>query len=260
MITGVCRLCCKKRDLLDSHVLPSFAHKEYVADQAKGGVFGDLSQLKFHSKHNTQPLFCEECDNGRISPHESKAAKWLREIAKIPSAQAAYEGWLLPFVVSLSLRSALYYQIAKPGANTSVINPAIRQWRQLLLEERSDVLPYSQHAFIAFDQENGLHNGLGNWIDPEKGFLITQVGPLWSAALLSRKGLTLKDIRTWERSIVLGSGGTLDPISEKNVYDLTPVPILQFFRRREKSLLAKMEAMVQQEEYRTNGKPRWKAT
>jgi hypothetical protein len=158
---GICNLCGQKSELLDSHVLPSFGYKRYVADQQKGGVFGDLSRLKFHGEQYTEPLFCAKCDNERISQCENEAARWLQRFEANPTAPTPYGEFLLKFTASLSLRWALCYLLKNPNANAAAVTPAIRCWKQFLLRNRADVAPYTQHAFLVFDPINGVHNGMG---------------------------------------------------------------------------------------------------
>ena len=60
MAIGTCHLCGQRRELVKSHVWPSFAYKRYVSDLKKGGQFFDLQTGNRNAQRQyTQPWFCE---------------------------------------------------------------------------------------------------------------------------------------------------------------------------------------------------------
>jgi hypothetical protein len=209
---GICQLCDRLGELVESDIWPRFGYKLYAADQSQGGVFADLHEMKLHGKRLTKPLFCKKCDNEALSRFENKAAKFCRELAKSPTSAIAYEDWLLPFLTSLSLRTILH-EPPLPG-DESAYRPAVRQWKQFILGKRGNVGLYSQHLFIVFDREAQSHMGMCGWRRADKNFVFTQFGPLWTVGILGRKKLSLREIRAWHHSQILPAAGTIHPVTK----------------------------------------------
>ena len=252
MTRGKCRLCDSVGELVESHFWPRFGYKLYAADQSQGGVFADLKELKLHGKHFTEPLFCEKCDNETLSRHETKAAKWCRDLEKSPEAPALYDDWLLPFVTSLSFRTALYG--SKSTVDEATFAPAVRLWRQFLLGKRGDVSPFSQHLFIVFDRELGSHDGMCMWPNPKNGFVFTQFGPLWIVGLLGRKHLSLQDLPAWQHSQILPMGGRILPVSEWRVGATITLEFCRFLVKRRVIVIKKAVEFVEKENERAQKK------
>jgi hypothetical protein len=220
-------------------------------------VFADLKELKIHGKRYTEPLFCEKCDNETLSKLETRAADWCRAYDKTPESPRDYGDWLLPFVTSLSLRTVLYR--SNPEKDEAVYWTAIRHWRHFLLGKRRDVLPYSQHLFIVFDKELGTHDGMCGWCNPKKGFVFTQFGPLWIAALLGRGNLSLRDLRTWDHSQILRAGGTIEPVSAWHEGKTITMNLIRFLVERREAVLQKAVQFAAREREREQNKRKRKS-
>jgi hypothetical protein len=254
MTPGRCKLCDKQGDLVQSDIWPRFGYKLYAADQAKGGVFADLKELKIHGKRYTEPLFCQRCDNETLSQHEMKAADWCRKYDKMPQSPREYGEWLLPFVTSLSLRTVLHR--SSPTKDEAMFRPAIRHWRHFLLRKRRDVLPYSQHLFIVFDRELDSHEGMCGWCNPRKRFVFTQFGPLWIVALLERGNLSLRDLRALDHSQLLRAGGTIEPVSAWHEGKTITMELIKFLVERRAVMLKKAVQLGEREKDRELKKKR----
>lgn len=254
MTPGRCKLCDQQGYLVQSDIWPRFGYKLYAADQAQGGVFADLKELRIHGKRYTEPLFCQKCDNETLSQHEKQAAEWCRVYDKTPQSPRDYGAWLLPFVTSLSLRTVLYR--SNPTKDEAIYRPAIRHWRRFLLRKRRDVLPYSQHLFIVFDRELGSHDGMCGLCNPKHRFVFTQFGPLWIFALLERANLSLGDLRAWDHSQISCAGGTIEPVSAWHEGKTITMELINFLFERRETVLKKAVRFGEKEKEREQKKRR----
>jgi hypothetical protein len=254
MTLGRCKLCDQQGDLVESHIWPQFGYKLYAADQARGGVFADLGELKIHGKQYKEPLFCRKCDNETLSQHEKHAAEWSRAYDPKPESPREYGEWLLPFLTSLSLRTVLYR--SNPSNDEVLFRPAIRHWRHFLLGKRRDVLPYSQHLFIVFDRELGSHEGMCGWCNTKKQFVFTQFGPLWIVALLGRGHLSLRDLRVFDHSQISRMGGRIEPVSAWHEGKTITMDLIKFLFQRRDVMLRKAVQLGEKEKEREAKKKR----
>jgi hypothetical protein len=115
MAFGNCQLCGRRRDLKDSHILSKFGYKRYVSDLSKGGSFIDLAKGQRTNRQYTEYWFCWDCQQ-RISQSQHYVAKMLDKIHQEPDDLVTYDGRLLRFATSISLRAAMR-QIGRYGLN-----------------------------------------------------------------------------------------------------------------------------------------------
>jgi hypothetical protein len=216
MKVGQCKLCYKQRELVESHVWSRFGYKKYASDLSKGGRFVDLSKRETHNRQYTEVWMCKECE-ARLGKAEDYTAQLLTNLEKQPDKPFEYDELLLRFVTSMSWRTALYHLDGHPGLADEQVKGALKRWRDYLLDKKRDVRPYSQHLFVVFDKEVGLHKGLGGEPHREDGFVLSHIGPLFMVGLLGRRDLSSSDRKVWEASELRPEGGTIVPISEWHV-------------------------------------------
>lgn len=224
MQSGQCKLCGQTAELIESHVWPRFAYKNYVSDLDKGGSFFDLKAGRHVNKQYKRFWFCRECDGRRLGHSESYAAELLVRMEKNRAAPFVYDTRLLTFAVSVSLRTAMaYMQEHKEFFNDASLNDACGAWRQYLLGRRkTGVKPYSQHLFVIYGQDVDWHKGMGGYPYSQVGLVLSQVGPLFIAGLLDRKRLSAADLKVWARSELCLGGGVAEPVSEWRIgYNIT---------------------------------------
>ena len=61
--------------------------------------------------------------------------------------------------------------VSAAQAQKPAVKAALKQWREYLLDRRNDVRPFSQHLLVVFDEQTGLHKGLGGEISPDGDLL-----------------------------------------------------------------------------------------
>ncbi len=218
MPIGFCRLCNRESELRKSHVFPKFAHRDYVTDRAAGGRFVDLQHSKRHSRQFTRPWFCQECEQ-RLSVAENDAAQMLRRCRRDTVKHTAYSRRFLYFATSLSWRIVLYNQ----SMNASIPlgrseKRAIEKWKRFLQGGKSNVRPYSQHAFIiedSLEDDADWSQILGGEIfGSPLPLTLARVGPLIIVGLMDKRMLSIADQIAWRKSEVSPAGGVL-PVIQK---------------------------------------------
>jgi hypothetical protein len=214
VIEGTCRLCGETAALLNCHVWPRFAYKDFVSDRTKGGSFIDLKKGIPTNVQEKKPWFCTDCDQRRIGNAETYAAEFCRTLTKAPTSAHKYEGILQTFAVSISLRTAMLYMEGHRLARYSELKAACGVWKEFLLGRRkAGIMPYSQHLFVVFGEQVGWHRGLGGYPFVEAGLILSQVGPLFIVGLTNRRRHEKSDWRIWRRSEITLAGGSVEPIS-----------------------------------------------
>jgi len=208
MHIGPCKLCCNKRELVQSHIWSRFGYKRYTADLSKGGQFIDLREGRAHNKQYTEEWMCEECEE-RLGVAETYTAKWLSNLESQPDVPHQYDCRLVKFVASISWRTTLFLD-RDPAIKSIHFNGAMKRWRQFLHDRKRTVLPYSQHVFPVFDRHTGLHKMLGGELCED--FVISQLGPLLMVGLFNRPGSSPSEIKVWRASELNPGGGTVEPL------------------------------------------------
>lgn len=79
---SICRLCCKEKRLIKSHIIPEFMYKDLFNKHHKINKFspqefsqGQMRVSRPSSGEYERGLLCENCDNDIIGPYESYASK-----------------------------------------------------------------------------------------------------------------------------------------------------------------------------------------
>ena len=217
LVVGNCQLCGKNKELRASHVWPKFAYRSYVSDLKRGGSFIDLAKEHRHNTQYTRTWFCGDCE-GIFSVGEDAAARLCRKIEASPRVPQKFDGGLLRFAVSISLRTVLFHLEVHPEQITTdargVLKPVIRCWKQFLMGKSTVVAPYSQHIFFVQHETFQLHLAVGGNFNVEHEIAFTQIGPLYIFGMLDRKKTSLADLKILRRSELHTEGGTMESISQ----------------------------------------------
>jgi hypothetical protein len=236
MRRGVCRLCGKLADLVESHIWSSFGYRRYVADQSKGGSFLDLAKLDVSNHQYWQYWFCEPCDTERLSSTESYAGRFCSALDRDRTGPRAYDGKLLHFLTGISFRTALFdieRGRVKPGGK---LGAALRHWKQFLLGKRTRSQPYSQHLFVVFGQDVDWHKMMGGEVIGDAGLVLSQFGPLLVVGLLDRRSCSLADLRVWDESEVQAEGGVVHPVTGWEVGKTISLPLARVLAAHQKQI------------------------
>ncbi len=240
---GRCELCGQFRELVDSHVWPKFAYKKFVSDLSKGGVFVDLGKGRMSNLQYTRPWFCKHCDNVVLGRVEGYASAFCTRIQKRPSEPKAYDDRLLRFAASVSWRTTKS-DLERYAREVSLrAKAAMDRWRQYVRGRKSSVKPFSQHLFVVFDPIVGWHKSLGGQLFPRQNLVLSQVGPLFIVGLLDRRKMPLADLRIWDQSEILPTGGTVNPVSAWVVGKTVTLDFARLLGRHESATKMKILSM-----------------
>jgi hypothetical protein len=216
---GECRLCKRTANLQKSHIWPKFVYRNFVTGDA--GRFVDLSKERIHNRQYTQFWYCKPCED-RLSCSEAYASGLLRRVIADAISAVEYDGRLLDFCTSISMRvlQKRFEECSPPF--TQSMHAALRQWRRYLLGKERNVSGFTQHAFLCLGLEgNGnevqWHKALGGVVIPERNFVLSQIGPLWIVGFLDWCQLTSIERLTMQGSQVPLNGGALIPVTEWRV-------------------------------------------
>jgi hypothetical protein len=199
----ICKLCGLNPPIENSHVWPKFAYRRYVANQQIGGAFADLDTLHKTSRQKTRSWFCKNCEQ---LFGESYTARFLDGLQSNRAAVDYDSEDLLRFAVSCSLRTCLFELEEQINAPTrkKLIQPC-DAWRTYLLNEASNVAPYTQHAYI-FDLTD-VDGRMGMLVDYGHGFAITHIGPFLIFGLIRALPLNGQEAWALDQSKVRINGG-----------------------------------------------------
>jgi hypothetical protein len=226
--TGECKLCGGHAQLVESHIWPAFSYKRYASDLSKGGRFADMMRVNYSNSQYQEYWFCAQCDNELLGGMEKYAADFCAQLAEGAVNSYAYNNTLLPFVTSISWRVALFHiELDKLQLNVEE-KAALGTWKDYLAGRKTGIQPYSQHAFVAFDQDQGLgrHRGIGGEVYPAAGLVYSRLGPLHMVGWLDRRILNPAEQAIWARSELSPTGGTITQIATQEVRDQMIAPSL----------------------------------
>jgi hypothetical protein len=223
-----------------------------VSNQAKGGQFLDLRTGRVSNRQYKQPWFCESCDNVFLGGLERYGAAFCDRLQRSPYDTHAYDERLLPFLTSITWRSAKYdIEVLGRHKAEGRVMEAMRDWKGLLNCLRAPAprvkpryLPHSQHLFVVFAKGLELHLGLGGQVFEEDGLVFSQVGPLFIVGLLGRRRYSVPELSVWNTSQVSPDGGMVKPIKEWRAGGNVPLPLVRFLARHELRVITEIAGFV----------------
>jgi hypothetical protein len=213
--TGECRLCGGHGDLLGGHIWPAFSYKRHVSELEKGGRFADMIKLDWSNNQYKNYWFCPKCDNELLGGIEKYGAEFSGQFKEGAVHPYLYNDKLLPFVTSISWRVALLSIERDNIELNGEGKAALCKWKDYLGRRGTEIQPYSQHAFVAFDQEEarGLHRGIGGEVYPAEGLVLSHLGPLFMVGWLDKRSLSAEEKTIWARTEICPTEGTIMTIS-----------------------------------------------
>jgi hypothetical protein len=201
--------------LQESHVWPKFAYR-YVADQSRGGEFIDLHKGIATNAQYKEHWLCAPCE-AILCTHENEAAQFCRAIDRQPTEPQEHGDWLLPFLTSISWRSALFdLERGRIRPDEKLIE-AMKRWRRYLLRRVPHVGLYAQHLILVVDHQTAGHKVLGGQVFPRNGLVMSQIGPLFIAGLYDVRGHGRHDLGNWQQTRVSTTPGVIRPITSWRV-------------------------------------------
>jgi hypothetical protein len=228
----LCHLCRLNPPIENSHLMPAFAYKRYVADQTKGGRFLNLLENVQHNKQLTRAWFCKECEGRFGERHTAMLMDHLDE----DRYGCEYTADLLRFATSMALRMCILELTEGDGAAAQdlILRRLRGVWRDHLMDRRPDVRPYTMHACVLADRDSPLPTRIGAEFAYVYRMVTVQIGPLFIFGMLDDKtnagryekialdrteltsaGGVLPTITRWEKNLVL----TDDMVEHMNQVD-----------------------------------------
>lgn len=145
----ICKLCHKKVDLKQSHIIPKFIFRWLKETSATGYLrFGQNPNVRIQDGFKEFWL-CGECENLLNKWETEFANKLFYPLVQGKKSSFEYRGWLLKFAVSLSWRSLIL--IKRTGLPHFTDNQqkqsdiALEVWRKYLLDDIKHLDKYQQH-------------------------------------------------------------------------------------------------------------------
>lgn len=147
---GICKLCDERKDLRESHVIPSFVYK-WIKDSSGSGYlrFGETPNKRVQDGLKYYWL-CDNCE-GIFSEWERLFANNVfHPTVEGNAGKKAYSDWLLKFCVSVSWRVlTLYLQESELENFNDELKIKTQQthkeWKEFLLGKRPHPGKYEQH-------------------------------------------------------------------------------------------------------------------
>jgi hypothetical protein len=198
-LVDFCRLCRKHTELQESHVLPRMAYKRFAAS-SKGGAFLDVAEGSRHSRQLKRRWFCCDCEKAFC---ETETAAWFDSLGDLCNERYDYGEFLRTFAISLSYRYALLEleDGAPPEANRAMLRKPMQIWRDVLLERRTSLGPYTVHGFLE------TPSSVSNW-DPSlggqtiycHGLIVVRTGPLIIFGAFAKPRMSASEAACWSAS------------------------------------------------------------
>jgi hypothetical protein len=187
------------------------AYRRFVVDPTRSNTCLKLDTLVDDSRQMRRQWFCTVCEN---KFGEAYAGVFLDQLRSDPT-NSVYDGRLLRFLASVSLRSCLYeLDENNPALRLrKIIAPARKQWEKYLLGEANTVSPYTLHAMVMRDTPSPLVERIGMMVAYPRNLVLTQIGPLVCFGNLGVVPVTDEEIWALGQSLVFNEGGTLPTIS-----------------------------------------------
>lgn len=153
-VAPTCKLCGEQRELLVSHVIPRFMMEWLKRTSPTPFLRSTTNPNKRLQDGPKQPLFCGECEQRLGALEKVFAETVFVPLNKDAAAIIHYDGALIRFCASISLRVLLYYEQVGQSHLTDTQqrrrDQAMLTWRRLLLGEIDNPGGFEQHL-LPFD-------------------------------------------------------------------------------------------------------------
>lgn len=153
MTTGqTCRLCCKEKELRESHIIPKFVLDWQKASSGTGFMRSAEMPNKRAQDGEKEHLLCDECEALFNQWETLFANKLFQPLNRQEAMRFEYDAWLLKFAISVSWRSLTWYKSNDlPELSESardLIDNALQTWKEFLLDQRQDPGLFEQHMIV----------------------------------------------------------------------------------------------------------------
>lgn len=232
---GQCRLCGKVKKLVEGHIWPAFAYKQYVSAK-DGGQFTDLGRGCRTNRQYTKHWFCDTCDNKILGGSEGHAARVLRRLDANPESSQTYNDDFIRFATSLTWRVMMVCWEHLEQYQLEALFPACQVWREFLRGKRAGLGRFSQHGFVVYDPICGMHRMLGGESFRDRDMVLSQVGPLMIVGRLGLSPSRMSDAAIWRRSQIKQGGGLIKSLKEWRVGDSITWDLTSLLLRHERRI------------------------
>lgn len=232
---GFCKLCGKYFGALcNSHVLPRLAYKRFAINPDKGGQFNDLRLRKKHNRQLTEKWFCEACEK-RFG--EDSSAKFLDNLKDKGSRAHHYDSDLFRFAVANSFRWTKYEK--ENGENSEamqkLLKPALKKWRDYLLDKSNGVGRFTLHGFIVQSEPGDVpwESIMGGQVSFVQKLVLTRIGPFVVFGMLDKSGISPEEAKMLNKSELSPYGGTINVIRKSDKQSILSVDMADFLNSSE---------------------------
>lgn len=144
-----CRLCKQEKELVESHIIPSFVYRWIKESSVTGHLrFGETVNMRVQDGIKAH-LLCVDCEQ-LFGLWENAFAQEMFMPLHENGATNSYGSWLLKFSVSISWRVLMYFKECRDLNHLSedLLRSADRTlniWREFLLDKRPHPYKCEQH-------------------------------------------------------------------------------------------------------------------
>lgn len=143
---GICRLCCRDRDLRESHIIPKFVFAWLKETSATPFMRESRSPNRRVQDGLKRYWLCSDCEQ-QIGDYEREfSLKIFHPLAANGLHRIAYGDWLLKFCASVSWRVLLLASENGDITRIAHANEALKTWREFLRGERPHPATFEQHC------------------------------------------------------------------------------------------------------------------
>lgn len=158
---GICKLCCKGKELQKSHIIPKFVFDWLKESSGTGFLRSNEIPNKRVQDGRKEPMLCGGCESLFNQWETPFATKIFHPLNMNAVSSFRYESWLLKFAVSVSWRVLTWY-ISNDVTEFSesaktLIDKALQTWKEFLLDKRSHPDSFEQHI-ILLDMIESIEN------------------------------------------------------------------------------------------------------
>ena len=136
---STCELCCKEKDLRESHIIPKFVFDWQKESSGTGFLRSSRVPNRRVQDGAKEYMLCSDCETLFNQWETSFATNIFHPLNRRENIQFEYRSWLLKFAVSVSWRCLTWYRPdTLPGISAlgkDLIAKALHTWREFLLNQ-----------------------------------------------------------------------------------------------------------------------------
>ena len=147
-----CRLCCKKKELRESHIIPKFVFDWQKESSGTGFLRSSEMPNKRVQDGKKEHMLCGDCETLLNQWETLFATKIFHPLNKREAIRFEYQSWLLKFAVSVSWRVLTWYkpdtlsEISESGK--ALIAKALQTWKEFLFDQHPHPGSFEQHMIL----------------------------------------------------------------------------------------------------------------